>query len=59
VTSGPTHGPVIEVHKRATTDSSTVAGDQAPIDEAVRHVVAEADILRFDQVGPVRGDEVT
>ncbi|MFF1573919.1 SOS response-associated peptidase [Leifsonia sp. NPDC058292] len=34
----------------------TVAGDQALVDEAVRAGVAEAESLRFDQVGPVRGD---
>jgi putative SOS response-associated peptidase YedK len=34
----------------------TVAGDQALVDEAVKADVAEAEALRFDQVGPVRGN---
>lgn len=34
----------------------TVTGDQALVDDAVRAGVAEAETLRFDIVGPVRGN---
>lgn len=34
----------------------TVTGDQTLVDDAVRAGVAEAETLRFDIVGPVRGD---
>lgn len=34
----------------------TVTGDQVLVDEAVRAGVAEDATLRFDRVGPIRGD---
>ena len=35
---------------------SSVVGDQALVDEAVRAAVTVAEGLRFDEVGPVRDD---